>query len=237
MTPAQSSPAKATSVPLFSDLARYRAEAPTLQRVTVRHDLIGRHGDMAPLLQRVLESKGRERHLRVLDIGAYDRALGRSLERIHLPCKYSSLDIDDSTAHDFNSLDEVNEVFDVVGMFELIEHLSYEQVGELFRRAYDILSPDGILLISTPNPSHAARYFSDVSHTQHWPPNDLFALLRHHGFAEAQMFGVIYMPSSLVRTYVTYVRNLAWRLLGFETCGGILAIARKGRADDVLRGF
>lgn len=221
------------AIPSFSEIARYRTEAPKLRTIAVTHDLIGRHGRIATVLQRHLEVIGRRKPFTVLDIGAYDRAFGRSLENIRLPCRYYSLDIDNSTAHEFHGVDEVNGSFDVIGMFELIEHLPYEQGHELLHKAYGFLAPEGQLFISTPNPFHPTRYFSDVSHKQHWPPDDLYALLRHVGFAgeNIQVFGVIYMPSDPVRSWITHIRNLIWRVIGFEICGGILAIAKKGRSE------
>jgi SAM-dependent methyltransferase len=217
------------AIPSFSEIARYRDEAPSLKMIAVTHDLIGRHGTIATVLQRHLELISRKKSFKVLDIGAYDRAFGRALENIHLPCRYYSLDIDNSMDHEFHGLDEVNESFDVVSMFELIEHLPYEQVDEMLHEAYALVEPDGRLFISTPNPFHPTRYFSDVSHKQHWPPNDLYALLRHVGFAEEniQLFGVIYLPSDPLRRCITQIRNLIWRLIGFDIRGGILAIATK----------
>lgn len=198
------------------------------------HDLIGRHGKIAAILRNHLELIGRRKLLKVLDIGAHDRAFGRALESIHLPCKYYSLDIDDSTDHEFQTLDDVTESFDAIGMFELIEHLPYEQVNEMLQKAYSFLAPEGVLFISTPNPFHPARYFSDVSHKQHWPPNDLYATLRHAGFAgeDIQLFGVIYKPLDPVRNGIFKIRNLIWRAIGLDICGGILAVAKKRQSGE-----
>ena len=92
------------------------------------HDLIGRQDRIATVLQRHVEQLGRRKSLKVIDIGAYDRAFGPSLERAQLRCGYYSLDIDNSMPHDFHGLNEVSGAFGVIGMFELIEHLPYEQV-------------------------------------------------------------------------------------------------------------
>jgi len=222
-----------TAIPSFSEIARYRAEAPKLKTIVVTHDLIGRHGRMATVLQRHLEMIGRQKSFKVLDIGAYDRAFGRSLENIRLPCRYYSLDIDNSTAHEFHGLDEVNGNFNVIAMFELIEHLPYEQVDELLHKAYGFLEPEGQLFISTPNPFHPTRYFSDVSHKQHWPPDDLYALLRHVGFQRGriEMYGVVYFPLGLFRRALEGIRNAIWQAIGIDRRGGILAIAIKDGAS------
>ena len=221
---------KTMPAPSFSEIARYRIEAPALKTIAVTHDLIGRHGTLAAVLQRHLAQLGRTKAFKVLDVGAHDRAFGRSLARTNLPCMYSSLDIDNSTAHDFDNIDNVKGYFDVIAMFELIEHLPYEQVDDLLHKAYSLLAPEGRLFISTPNPFHPTQYFSDVSHKQHWPPDDLYAILRGVGFARDQIeiYGVIYNFSSPLRRVLTGMRNLIWRVIGIDRRGGILAIAIKG---------
>ena len=131
--------AKTMAILSFSEIARYRAEAPKLRTIAVTHDLIGRSGRIATILQHHLERTGHKQSIKVLDIGAYDRAFGRALGNLHLPCRYYSLDIDNSTAHEFHGVDEVNGNFDVISMFELIEHLPYEQVDELLHQVYRFL--------------------------------------------------------------------------------------------------
>ena len=59
----------------------------------------------------------------ILDVGAFDRALG---ERIRSRCpsvRYKSMDIDSTYPHDYYSLEEIRETFDVILLFEVIEHL------------------------------------------------------------------------------------------------------------------
>ena len=215
--------------PSFSEIARYRGESPELLTVVATHDLIGRHGKIAPVLLGQLQRAGARGTFRVLDVGAYDRAFGKAIERCGLPCTYHSVDVDRSMAHEFRDLSEVTGSYDVIAMFELIEHLPYEDVDKLLHKAWDLLSPEGCLFISTPHPFHPTRYFSDVSHKQHWPPDDLYALIRHVGFTgeNVQVFGVIYLPSRPMRRFITRIRNLIWRIIGLETRGGILAIAKK----------
>ena len=219
------------ATPSFSEIARYRTEFNGLRTIKVTHDLIGRRGKIADILARHLEQLGHTKPFKVLDIGAYDRAFGCALESMRLPCTYYSQDIDNSMAHDFSRLDEVSGVFDVIAMFELIEHLAYEEVDELLHKAYDLLAPAGRLFISTPNPSHPTRYFSDVSHKQHWPAHDLYALLRHVGFQGEwiEMYGVVYMPMGLLQRALAGIRNVIWHAIGIDRRGGVLAIAIKGQ--------
>lgn len=213
----------------FSDLARFRAESPKLKTIGAQHDLIGRHGSIAPVLLNRLDALAGAKSITVLDVGAYDRAFGKSLESMGFRFNYYSMDLDTSLPHDFYRLEDVNATFDVIAMFELIEHLPLAQVDELLHRAYDLLAPGGCLLISTSNPAHPARYFSDVSHVQHWPQHDLYAELRHVGFQpEAiEMYGVIYCSRRFVWRAIGFLRNIVWRFIGLDRRGGLLAIAVK----------
>src|SRR5271157_1280755 len=147
------------AIPSFSEIARYRVEAPDLRTIGATHDLIGRHGKIAPILRHHLEHVGRTKSFNLLDIGAYDQAFGRAIDRSGLSCTYHSVDVDGSIAHDFRDLSEAAGPYDVIAMFELIEHLAYEQVDELLHQAYGLLGPEGRLFISTPNPFHPTRYF------------------------------------------------------------------------------
>jgi SAM-dependent methyltransferase len=219
------------ALPPFSEIARYRAEFNGLRTIRVTHDLIGRRGKVADVLARHLAQLGHTHPFKVLDIGAYDRAFGRALESMRLPCTYYSLDVDNPTAHDFNRLDDVSGIFDVIGMFEVIEHLAYEEVDELLHKAYNLLAPAGRLFISTPNPFHPTRYFSDASHKQHWPAHDLYALLRHVGFQGEliEMYGIVYAPVGLLQRALAGTRDVIWHAIGIDRRGGLLAVAIKGR--------
>ena len=217
-------------IPRFSEIDRYCREAPVTPTITTIFDLIGRHGKIAEVLRRHVELLASTRPVRVLDIGAWDRALGQSLAKTGLAHSYFSLDIDDTVVHDFRTVNEVTGMFDIIAMFEVIEHLSYEQADEMLHNIFDLLAPGARLFISTPNPFHPQRYFSDVSHRQHWPPGDLYALLRHVGFANTQieMYGVVYLPiCRFSRSLLTRARHLVWRAIGLDRRGGILAIAIK----------
>jgi len=216
----------------FSKLVRFRAEAPRLKTIVAQYDLIGRQGTIVPVLRNHLAVLSQSKSLAVLDIGAYDRAFGKALKAAGFRCSYYSLDLDTSLPHDFNRIEDVTTTFDVIAMFELIEHLPYDQVDELLHKAYGLLAPGGCLLISTPNPAHPDRYFSDVSHVQHWPHHDLYAELRYVGFLPKaiEMYGVIYVSRQFLWRVLALVRNIVWRFLGLDRRGGLLAIAVKTSA-------
>lgn len=222
--------------PSFSEILDYKREMGDLKTIVVKHDLIGRQGTLAPVLQNHFRRVGMSDTLRVLDIGAYDRVLERSLAKCRLKSIYHSIDIDSSGKHDFHDIKEVTENYNAICMFELIEHLTFEEGCKLLYQVYNLLEPGGEVYISTPNPFHPTRYFSDVTHKQHWPASDLFAILRNLGFErnKIEMYGIIYRDllsiSNLKRFSVRYLRDFAWRLLGFDIRGGFFAIATKSKS-------
>ena len=67
---------------------------------------------------------------RVLEIGAFDRSLEGRLKQFRPRILYKSLDIDPTYRHDYTSLEQVDEKFDLVLLFELIEHLDWESGRE-----------------------------------------------------------------------------------------------------------
>lgn len=217
------------SVPCFSEIAAYRGEIPGLRTVSTKHDLIGRRGRMSPLLQRYLTELDFTEPLMILDYGAYDRALGKSLERIERPCVYHSLDVDRSIEHDFYDIDDVDTQYHVISMFELIEHIPFGDMDSILHKVYRLLLPGGLLFLSTPNPSHPTRYFTDISHIQHWPSHDLYAQLRHLGFSAGgiKLYGVIYNEPGFMSSIKSAVRNQIWRIIGLERRSGIFAVAMK----------
>jgi 2-polyprenyl-3-methyl-5-hydroxy-6-metoxy-1,4-benzoquinol methylase len=61
-----------------------------------------------------------------------------------------------TAAHRFStqpvaSLVDARERFDAITMIELVEHLSADDVARLFAQARELLSPEGILIVTTPN--------------------------------------------------------------------------------------
>src|SRR5882724_6307067 len=61
-----------------------------------------------------------------------------------------------TAAHRFStqpvaSLVDARERFDAITMIELVEHLSADDVARLFGQARELLSPEGILIVTTPN--------------------------------------------------------------------------------------
>lgn len=73
----------------------------------------------------------------------------------------------------------------------LVEHLPYETVIELLRRAYRALKPGGVIVLTTPNVrglfSHLEMFYLHFGHVTFYHPRLLGFFLEFVGFAEVQV--------------------------------------------------
>ena len=103
--------------------------------------------------------------MKILDIGANDRSLKTYMNgHLGFAVIYKSMDIDRSHPHEFYSLEEINEEFDILTCFEVVEHLTPAIALDLFQRAYRLLRPKGRMFVSSPNVYHPMSFWSDCTH-------------------------------------------------------------------------
>src|SRR5687767_8198355 len=88
---------------------------------------------------------------RVLEIGAGDRAMGDFLRSQRPGIAYRSLDIDAQSDHDYRSMDDIGEQFDVIYALEVVEHLTLDEIRSWLPQIRALLSGPGHLVLSTPN--------------------------------------------------------------------------------------
>ena len=163
---------------------------------------------------------------KVLDIGASNRNLQSRLKR-HFPLlTYKSMDIDRDQFHDFYSLEEIQESFDVVFLFEVIEHLDLEEGVRFLKRIYDFLNEGGRLILTTPNVFNPSRFWRDATHKVAYCYDELGGLLLAQGF---QVMGMYRTYSDAFHRYVfrLYVMAPLHRYLGIDFAKSILVIAEK----------
>jgi SAM-dependent methyltransferase len=163
---------------------------------------------------------------KVLDIGASNRNLQERLKRHFPKVVYKSMDIDREQFHDFYSLEEVREHFDVVFLFEVIEHLSLEEGAPLIRKIYDLLTDGGRLILSTPNVFNPSRYWRDATHKVAYCYDELGGLLLAQGFQIKAMYRT-YSDAFHRYLFRIYVMAPLHRYLGIDFAKSILVIAEK----------
>jgi SAM-dependent methyltransferase len=163
---------------------------------------------------------------KVIDIGASTRDLEGRLKRHYPNLVYKSMDIDQEQFHDFYSLEEIQESFDVVFLFEVIEHLDLEEGFELLKRTYDLLNEGGRLILTTPNVFNPSRFWRDATHKVAYCYDELGGLLLAQGFQIKAMYRTY---SDAVHRYLfrRYVMASLHRYLGIDFAKSILIVAEK----------
>ncbi len=163
---------------------------------------------------------------KILDVGAYDRAIEGRLKR-HLPnILYKSVDIDRQKFHDFYSLDDVNETFDLVFLFEVIEHLTIEEGINVLRKIYNLLNPEGRLILSTPNIFNPGRFWRDASHKQAYCYDELAGILLAQGYEIKEIYRT-YNDALHKYLFRVYIMSHIHRYLGIDFAKSILILAQK----------
>jgi SAM-dependent methyltransferase len=166
-------------------------------------------------------------HMRVLEIGANDRSLKSYLDQsLKFELSYKSMDIDRSHEHDFYSLEEIQEQFDAIGCFEVVEHMPLEMAVELFQKAYQLLVPCGRIFVSTPNVYHPVSFWSDSSHITPFRVRHLAGWMAGAGFCRFWAYRVVEMNWKKQLRYWRY-RGLL-RLFNLDFAPGILVVGEKG---------
>jgi SAM-dependent methyltransferase len=163
---------------------------------------------------------------KVLDIGASNRNLQERLKRYFSKLIYKSMDIDREQFHDFYSLEEIQEPFDVVLLFEVIEHLSLEEGVQLIKKIHDLLDEKGRLILTTPNVFNPSRFWRDATHRVAYCYDELGGLLLAHGFQIKAMYRTY---NDVFHRYLfrVYVMAPLHRYLGIDFAKSILMIAEK----------
>jgi 2-polyprenyl-3-methyl-5-hydroxy-6-metoxy-1,4-benzoquinol methylase len=163
---------------------------------------------------------------KVLDIGASDRNLQERLKRRYPKLIYKSMDIDREQFHDFYSLEEIRESFDVVFLFEVIEHVDFEEGVRLLKKVHDFLNEGGRLILTTPNVFNPSRFWRDVTHKVAYCYDELGGLLLAQGFQIKVMYRT-YNDAFHRYFFRLHVMAPLHRYLGIDFAKSILVIAEK----------
>jgi 2-polyprenyl-3-methyl-5-hydroxy-6-metoxy-1,4-benzoquinol methylase len=165
--------------------------------------------------------------MRLLDIGANDRALKSFIEqRLQFAVDYKSMDVDRTYVHDFYDLESIPGEFDAITCFEVIEHLTPGMGLDLLRHAYRLLAPKGRLFVSTPNVYHPMSFWSDSTHITPYRIRHLAGWMGTVGFIRLWGYRVCRMTWRRRYRYWRY-RGLL-RLLNLDFAPGVLVVGEKG---------
>jgi len=163
---------------------------------------------------------------KILDIGASNRNLEQRLKS-HFPrLIYKSMDIDREQFHDFYTLEEIQESFDAIFLFEVIEHLCLGEGVRLLKRVYDLLDQGGRLILTTPNIFNPSRFWRDATHQVAYCYDELGGLLLAQGFQVKAMYRT-YSDAYHRYLFRLYVMAPLHRYLGIDFAKSILVVAQK----------
>lgn len=158
--------------PTYSDIVGWRA------------DCIRRFGD-----PRALPAAGPYEQCRshykggaIMDVGAGDRRYLRDILRVD-DTLYESLDSDPRVVANYRSFNDIPACrrFQLIALNQVLEHLTIRKAAEMMDGVARHLADEGRAIVSVPNMFHPVRYWGDVTHVTHWPPADLYGLVRHVG--------------------------------------------------------
>ena len=163
---------------------------------------------------------------KILDVGASNRNLEGRLKKRYPNLIYKSMDVDREQFHDFYSLEEIRETFDVVFLFEVIEHLELEEGLNVIEKVYGLLNGGGRLILTTPNVFNPSRFWRDATHKVAYCYDELGGLLLAQGF---QVKGMYRTYSDAFHRYLfrLYVMAPLHRYLGIDFAKSILVVAEK----------
>jgi hypothetical protein len=147
---------------------------------------------------------------KVLDIGASNRYFEPRIKDHFSQVNYKSLDVDRSQFHDFYSLDEVHELFDVVLLIEVIEHLELEKG----------------LILTTPNIYNPNQFWKDATHKVAYCYDELGGILLGEGFKIDSMYRT-YNDAFHRFFFRVYIMAPMHRYLGIDFTKSILIVAHK----------
>jgi len=162
----------------------------------------------------------------ILEIGAFNRELGGRIKKYYPHIFYKSMDVDPTYPHDYSSMEEIREKFDVVLLFEVIEHLNLEEGGEMIRGIYQILNPGGRVILTTPNVYTPGQYWKDLTHRTAYHYEELGGVFLSQGFELLEMRRLFSQPFLKFIAKV-YLFDPVFRFLGIDFTKSILLVAQR----------
>jgi len=164
----------------------------------------------------------------VLEIGSSDRNLEEFLAERFEGIVYKSMDIDRQTKQDYYSLEEIDEKFDAVLLFEVIEHMPFSEGMPLLGKIYELLAPGGKLIMTTPNVAHPTHYYRDPTHVTPYSHEGIGGMLVALGFEVSAMYR-IYNAPFVQKVFRKYIASFFHRYLGVDFTHSLLVVAERPR--------
>lgn len=162
---------------------------------------------------------------KILDVGASTKTLGIRINRRFPSVTYKTLDIDKANSHDYYSLNEISESFNMIILSEVIEHLEFREGISLLIRLLELLHNEGKIVVSTPNIHHPNRYWVS-DHKTPYRYDEIGGALLFVGYKVDKIYR-IYNDQFLKRFFRIYLASYLHRYLDVDFAKSIVVIARK----------
>lgn len=163
---------------------------------------------------------------KILDIGASARNLEERIKKHAPQIIYKSMDIEQEGGHDYYSLDGIEENFNVILLFEVIEHLGLEEAVGTLRKIHSLLKEGGYLILSTPNTFNPGRFWRDATHKVAYCYDELGGLLLGEKFKIKGMYRT-YNDAYFRYILRVYLMAPLHRYFGIDFAKSILVVAEK----------
>lgn len=161
---------------------------------------------------------------RILDVGSGNRQMEGKLKSASHNIIYKSMDVDRDNFHDYYSLDDIKEKFDIVLLFEVIEHLEFDEAIRILERIKQLLIPCGRLILTTPNVYHPNRYW-EYSHKVSYRYDELGGLLLTLGYTVEYIYR-IYNDAIIQRFIRLYLMAPLHHYFSIDFARSIAIVAR-----------
>lgn len=167
----------------------------------------------------------------VVDIGAGDGRVERRLRSAGFSGHVATVDTSPEFHPDFSSVEELPAgSFDAALLLEVIEHVPLAEFDALMDRVIDCLTPDGRLVVSTPNAAYVGSIWeADMTHVHAYRLQDLAAYLHLRGF-DCRLFRVAWQqprPRPKERVRLALAKIVARGILQLDYARGVLVLAHR----------
>jgi len=164
--------------------------------------------------------------IKILDVGANTRSLGDKIVARVPTIIYKTMDIDRAMSHDYYSLQEIHESFDIIILAEVIEHLDLKEGISMLHDLHALLNENGVLILTTPNIYHPNRFWHDSDHKTPYSYAEIGGALLSVGFSISKMYRT-YNDQFFRRLFRMYVACYLHKYLDVDFAKSIVVVASK----------
>jgi hypothetical protein len=164
--------------------------------------------------------------VQLLEIGAGDRGLAKTMAGYWQSFDYKSCDIDPTYPHEFSSSSDIEGEYDLIVGCELIEHLTLPDAAELLLDCFAHTKAGGKILLTTPNTYYPPGFLRDATHITPFCYDELAGLLALCGYQPTAIYRLYH--DSIIKRFIKRVLFYpVFRIIGIDFAHQIAVVAEK----------